>query len=68
MPRNYRPTLNYEEAINELKIVAGSQLDAELVECFCNIPLNRINENLEGMRETLRSYSEAIATQDTSED
>lgn len=68
MPRNYRPTLNYEEAIHELKIVAGSQLDEELVECFCNIPLNRINDNVEGMRKTLGSYSEAIATQDASKE
>lgn len=63
MPRNYRPTLNYEEAINELKIVSGTQLDAELVECFCNIPLNRINEYIDSTRKTLDSYSAAIATE-----
>ena len=65
MPRNYRPTLNYDEAVNELRIVAGSQLDEELVECFCSIPLNRIKEHMEKMRKTLDSYSEAIALEKT---
>lgn len=38
MRRSYKPPRAHEEAIEIMKEVAGSQLDAELVEIFCTIP------------------------------
>ena len=38
MRRSYKPPRAHEEAIEIMKEVAGSQLDAELVEIFCKIP------------------------------
>jgi len=35
--RIYRPKKSYEEAVQIIKEVAGTQLDAEIVEVFCNI-------------------------------
>ncbi|MDR2582600.1 MAG: HD domain-containing protein [Fibromonadaceae bacterium] len=36
--RIYRNRKSYEEAVQIIKDVAGTQLDAEIVEVFCNIP------------------------------
>jgi len=36
--RIYRPKKSYEEAIQIIKEVAGTQLDAEIVKVFCTIP------------------------------
>ena len=40
--KNYRPYRTYEDGILTLKMARGTQLDAELVEIFCNIPKHRI--------------------------
>ncbi|MCR4580874.1 MAG: HD domain-containing protein [Treponema sp.] len=42
MNRSYKAALPYESAISELKLVSGSQLDTEIVELFCSIPISRI--------------------------
>jgi len=36
--RIYRPKKSYEEAVQIIQEVAGTQLDAEIVKIFCNIP------------------------------
>jgi len=36
--RIYRPKKSYEEAVQIIKDVAGTQLDAEIVKTFCSIP------------------------------
>jgi len=36
--RIYRPKKSYEEAVQIIKDVAGTQLDAEIVKVFCTIP------------------------------
>ena len=64
MVRPYRPSLTYEEAITELKLVAGTQLDAELVRCFCEIPPKRIETCLEDVREKMKKYSYEWITKD----
>ncbi|MBR3307820.1 MAG: HD domain-containing protein [Lachnospiraceae bacterium] len=57
MIRPYRPSLPYEEAIQELKLAAGTQLDSELVKYFCEIPPKRVNECLETVKKMMECYS-----------
>lgn len=38
LPSSFKPARNYEDAITVLKMGAGSQFDAGLVENFCKIP------------------------------
>lgn len=56
MTRSYRPTLSYEDAISELQLVAGSQLDPELVSIFVNIPKNRVLACMEDVEEKMTRY------------
>ena len=56
MERNYKSSLTYSEAIAELKLVAGTQLDSELVDYFCKIPLRNIEESLRDVKETMKFY------------
>lgn len=56
MERSYKASLPYEEAIAELKQAAGTQLDREMVELFCSIPLKRITECLENAKSKMRKY------------
>ena len=37
IPQAHRPVKNHEDALFELRLVAGTQLDKELVEIFCGI-------------------------------
>jgi len=43
--RIYRPKKSYEEAVQIIQDVAGTQLDAEIVKIFCTIPKNEF-ENI----------------------
>ncbi|MCR5188055.1 MAG: HD domain-containing protein [Treponema sp.] len=54
MNRSYKAALPYDSAISELKLVSGSQLDKELVDLFCEIPISRI----EGCKEKVESKME----------
>lgn len=56
MERSYRPSLPYENAISELRLVAGKQLDAELVEIFCSIPKSKILVCVNDVRYRMKSY------------
>ncbi|MBR1476590.1 MAG: HD domain-containing protein [Lachnospiraceae bacterium] len=58
MDRSYKATLTYEEAIAELKLVSGTQLDRELVDIFCSIPKSRIEECLNDVQRQMRIYGE----------
>lgn len=42
MRRPYKDSVNYEECIAELKRSAGTQLDADIVKAFCNIPRAKV--------------------------
>lgn len=42
MARSYKPAKTHEQAIEIIKDVAGTQLDAELAEIFCSIPKERV--------------------------
>ncbi len=56
MNRSYKASMPYAEAISELRMAAGTQLDAELVECFCNIPMSRIDDCLEDVMTRMECY------------
>ncbi|MBQ7752628.1 MAG: HD domain-containing protein [Treponema sp.] len=56
MERNYKSSLTYTEAISELKLVAGKQLDAEIVEYFCQVPLRKIEESLGSVKKKMQFY------------
>jgi len=58
MNRSYKASLPYEDAIAELKLCAGSQLDRELVEIFCSIPIRRIESCMTEVLETMKCYEE----------
>ena len=56
MDRSYRPSLPYENAISELRLVAGSQLDTKLVELFCTIPKQKITACMLDVRNRMKKY------------
>ena len=56
MERSYKATLSYENAISELKFVAGKQLDSEIVDIFCSIPLSKIEQCMDNVRSKMKCY------------
>ncbi len=56
MNRSYRASLSHESAIEELKLVAGTQLDEELVEIFCKIPKNKILDCMTDVKNRMQKY------------
>lgn len=60
MDRTYKATLPYEEAIVELKQVAGTQLDRELIGYFCEIPKHRLDECLSSVRLATERYRDEL--------
>lgn len=44
MRRSYKPSKTYEQAIEIIKDVAGTQLDPEIVKVFCTIPKEELEE------------------------
>lgn len=56
MDRSYRPSLPHENAISELRLVAGSQLDPKLVELFCSIPKKKIADCMLDVRSRMKKY------------
>ncbi len=57
MNRSYKAHLPYAEAVSELRMAAGSQLDEELVRIFCSIPMNKIEACLEDVRMKMGKYN-----------
>lgn len=56
MARSYKARRTHEEAITIVKMAAGSQLDAELVDIFCKIPSERIEACSREVRDRMKSY------------
>lgn len=56
MDRSYKPSLPHENAISELKLVAGSQLDSSLVEIFCSIPKQKITACMSDVKNRMKKY------------
>ena len=54
MTRAYKPSMAYEEAIAELRLSSGSQLDQELVDIFCEIPLKDIDKCLDDVHQKIK--------------
>ena len=59
MNRSYKASLPYAEAISELRLAAGTQLDEELVGYFCNIPMSRVDDCLEDVMTKMNGYLES---------
>lgn len=55
MASSFKPSRMYEDAISVLRLGAGSQFDEELVEIFCQIPMNAIVSAAEQTREIIES-------------
>ena len=58
MERSYKASLTYEEAISELKLAAGTQLDPALVDIFCSIPLRKIEACMADVHKQMQRYDE----------
>ncbi|WP_407428779.1 HD domain-containing phosphohydrolase [Treponema sp.] len=58
MERSYKATLSYEEAVSELKLASGTQLDPELVEVFCSIPLHKVDSCMKEVIKIMKCYDE----------
>ncbi len=58
--KSYKPSRTYEDGINVLKMAAGTQLDSELVEIFCNIPKHEIEACAEDARLRIDSLTEKL--------
>ena len=56
MDRSYKATMSYEDAVAELRLVAGSQLDGELVDIFCEIPKKKIDVCLKDVRQKMKVF------------
>ena len=56
MERSYRPSLPYENAISELHLVAGTQLDQKIVDLFCSIPKHKVTACMSDVRKRLKKY------------
>ena len=56
MVRAFKPSLPYADAIMELKLAAGSQLDPEIVEVFCEIPKDRVDACFEDVRRRMERF------------
>ena len=50
LSRTYKASRGHAEAVEELKIVAGTQLDPDLVEVFINIPVEQLEEALNSVK------------------
>ena len=60
MERSYKPSLAHQDALSELRHVAGSQLDAGLVDVFCGIPEHLTMSCLTRVRDQIGSYQRII--------
>ncbi|MBQ4379437.1 MAG: HD domain-containing protein [Treponema sp.] len=56
MERSYRASLPYENAVAELRLVSGTQLDAELVTLFCSIPKHKVTACMDDVRGRMKKY------------
>ena len=58
MERSYKATRSYEEAVSELRLASGTQLDSTLVDLFCRIPQQQIQQALNDVMKKLERYQE----------
>ncbi|MCR5701585.1 MAG: HD domain-containing protein [Lachnospiraceae bacterium] len=59
MSRTYRVPYNYDEALAELRMASGHQLDEEIVGYFCNIPIKDIENALEDVKDQMKYFHDA---------
>ncbi|MCR5723788.1 MAG: HD domain-containing protein [Treponema sp.] len=58
MERSYKPSMKHDDALAELKLAAGTQLDEEMVTLFCHIPYTDIQKALNDVKTKMERYSE----------
>ncbi|MCR5626927.1 MAG: HD domain-containing protein [Lachnospiraceae bacterium] len=58
MSRSYKPSYSYYDAIDELKLVSGTQLDDELVRIFADIPPKKVESCMEDVKRKMQFYDE----------
>lgn len=58
MERSYRATMPHEVAIMELRRAAGTQLDPEIVNIFCQIPYKKIEMSMAEVRKAMDRYED----------
>ena len=58
MERSYRATMPHEVAIMELRRAAGTQLDPEIVNIFCQIPYKKIEMSMAEVRKAMGRYED----------
>ncbi len=57
MERPYKPSLSHDEALFELRLIAGSQLDSEIVKIFSSIPKRKIDSCISEVKEKIKICS-----------
>ena len=56
MVRSYKPSRSYDDALAALKIAAGTQLDKELVDIFCDIPREKVETCTKKVRDKMAAF------------
>ena len=56
MVRSYKPSRSYDDALAALKIAAGTQLDKELVDIFCEIPREKVEKCTKQVKEKMEAF------------
>lgn len=58
--KSYKPARTYEDGIATLRLVAGTQLDEQLVNIFCDIPKHRVEACLEETKKEMEELTKDI--------
>ncbi len=58
--KSYKPARTYEDGIATLRLVAGTQLDEQLVNYFCDIPKHRVEACLEETKKEMDELTKDI--------
>ena len=56
MNRSYKASLSFEDAMLELRLSASSQLDPNLVDIFCTIPIRKVKASIEDAKKVMERY------------
>lgn len=57
LENSFKPSRTYADAIVSLRMASGTQLDKDLVDIFCSIPQDRVNECIEDVVKKMELYT-----------